>query len=295
MPRHRKKIIDVASAIVLLALFALDVVAWKNIVISARGDTGVPYIYFLPVTQGESALLVLPGGVTMLTDAGPDAGIVDELQKALPSGNSQYIDLAVISYPEAADYEGYQYLLGHYNVGAFLYDGRSDEARGVEWAQLVDAINARHIPLITLGAGDSIHLGTTEEIDVLSPDATFAHSVDPEEAGIVQRVVTPKFSVLLAADIDVNIEDALLAGGGGTRGGLVGNLQADILKAPLPGFGSASGKAFLRVVAPRTVVVAPGVKNTSSAPTKAMLVDIASSTSAAVVSVKSGIFLLYNR
>ena len=49
------------------------------------------------------------------------------------------------------------------------------------------------------------------EIDILSPDAAFARSPDPADTGIVERVITPKFTALLAADIGMNVEDALLA------------------------------------------------------------------------------------
>ena len=146
MPRQRKKIIDVASAIILLALITLDAALWKNILTDRAtpgSDVSTARIYFLPVTQGESSLLVLPNGVTVLTDAGADAGIVDDLQKALPSGNASYIDLAIISYPQAANYEGYQYLLQHDRIGAFLYNGRSDTAHKSEWQQLMATIAAK--------------------------------------------------------------------------------------------------------------------------------------------------------
>ncbi|MGD1003233.1 MAG: hypothetical protein ABR884_01500 [Minisyncoccia bacterium] len=287
------------SAIVLLTLIVLDAVLWRNIFV-ARSDTdaaAAPRIYFLPVTQGESALLVLPGGVTVLTDAGSDGSIVDDLQKVLPPGAPPYIDLAVISYPQAADYDGYQYLLQHYQVGAFVYNGRADVAHRTEWNQLTAAIAAKHIPLITVGAGDRIRFGgpsatvAVAEIDILSPGAAFARSPEPSDTGIVQRVITQKFTALLAADIGVNVENALLA--------QKTNLRANILKAPFPGLGTAAGDAFLRAVAPHTIVVMPGVKNTASAPTKAMLAYLASSTAlstkAAIVSSEPGVFLLYNK
>jgi beta-lactamase superfamily II metal-dependent hydrolase len=323
---HHKKIIDIASTIILLALIMLDAVLWRNIFV-ARGDTGgvaaaggavgsatAPRIYFLPVTQGESALLVLPGGATVLTDAGSDGSIVDDLQKVLPPGAPSYIDLAIISYPQTADYEGYEYLLQHYQVGAFLYNGRADVAHRTEWNQLTAAIVAKHIPLITLGAGDSIRFGNTDigaargtgsaiaEIDILSPGTAFARSPEPSDTAIVQRVVTQKFTALLAADIGVNVEDALLAHvrqGPGASTNSSMSLRANILKAPLPGLGTAAGDAFLQAVAPQTIVITPGVKNTASAPTKAILAYLASSTAlfpkAAVISSKTGVFLLYNK
>jgi competence protein ComEC len=310
MPHHhRKKIIDIASAIVLLTLIVLNVVLWRNIFVArsdaggGAGSTTPPRIYFLPVTQGESALLVLPGGVLVLTDAGSDAGIVDDLQKVLPSGAPPYIDLAIISYPQGADYEGYQYLLQHYQVGAFVYNGRADVAYSTEWNQLMAAIAAKHIPLITVGAGDRIRFGGASvdvtsgtgraiaEIDILSPDLAFARSPEPSDTGIVQRVITQKFTTLLAADIGVNVEDALLARGT--------DLRANILKAPFPGLGTTAGNAFLRAIAPQTIVIAPGIKNTASAPTKAILAYLASSTAlsmkATIISSKPGVFLLYNK
>jgi beta-lactamase superfamily II metal-dependent hydrolase len=307
---HHKKIIDIASAIVLLALVMLDAVLWRNIFIARSDSTIAPRIYFLPVTQGESALLILSGGVTVLTDAGSDGGIVDDLQKVLPSGAPPYIDLAIISYPQAADYDGYQYVLQHYQVGACIYNGRADVAHSAEWNQLMAAIAAKYVPLITVGAGDRIRFpaagvgptsgtdGATAEIEILSPSAAFAHSPEPTDIGIVQRVITQKFTALLAADIGVNVEDALLtrvAQGAATSA----NLRANILKAPFPGLGTAAGDTFLRAVAPQTIIIAPGVKNTASAPTKAMLAYLASSTAAstkaAIISSRPGVFLLYNK
>lgn len=288
MARHRKHIIDIASAIILLALAALDATMAKNVFVSMTSDrTVAPHLYFLPVTQGESALLVLPGGITVLADAGSDAGIVDDLQKALPPGAPQYIDLAIISYPQAADCEGYQYILQHYQIGAFLYNGRSDDAHSAEWKQLTDAIAAKHVPLITLGAGDRIRYSNSAEIDILSPDAAFARSPDPADTAIVERVITPHFTALLAADIDVNVEDSLLASSV--------DLRANILKAPFPGVATASGDAFLRAVAPQTIVITPGVKGSASAPTKAMLARLASFTNAVIAQPKAGSFLLYNK
>lgn len=281
---HRKKVIDIASAIVLLALIALDVALWQEIFAARNAVTAS--IDFLPVTQGESALLVVPGNVTVLTDAGADNGIVTDLQKAMPPGSAAYIDLAIISYPQTADYDGYNYVLQHYGVGAFLYNGRADAAHAAEWNQLTAAIAAKHIPLITIGAGDRIRIGNVQ-VDILSPDAVFATSPTPADTGIVQRIITPTFSVLLAADIGTNVEDALLA--------QHADMRADILKAPFPGLGAATGDAFLRAIAPRTIVIAPGAKNTASAPTKAMLAHLASGTAAAIVTSKPGIFLLYNK
>jgi beta-lactamase superfamily II metal-dependent hydrolase len=295
MPRHRRKAIDIASALIIFALVLSNIFVWKNIIISvvsaADKKKDLSGIYFLPVTEGESSLLVAPGGMTVLTDAGSDGAIVDTLQKIMPPDAGSYIDLAVISYPESADYGGYEYLLEHYKVGAFLYNGRDDIAHSTEWQKLAGMITSRHIPLITLDAGDRIVYGKDAEIDILSPDDAFVRSPAPEETGIVQRVITPKFTALLAADIDANVVSALLAAGRHPHT----NLRASILKAPFPGLGSADGDAFLDAIQPRTIVILPGVKGSPNQPTKAMLAHLASSTKAAVVPVGHATFLLYNK
>jgi competence protein ComEC len=291
MHRHHKKIIDVASAIVILSLIILNAKLWKTILDSTNHADITPGIYFFPVTQGESALLALPGGVTALTDAGSDGGIVEDLQKISSADIPSYIDLAVISSPQADDYTGYYYLLQHYRVGAFIYNGRADNTQTTEWQQLMASIATKQIPLITLTAGDRISYGDTAKIDILSPDASFSHSPDPSDTGLVQRITMPTLSVLLAADIGANTENALL----GTAGSTHPNLVADILKAPFPGLGTPAGDEFLQAVAPKIIVIEPGAKGEVSQPTKATLARLASSTNATITSPKHGSFLLYNK
>jgi beta-lactamase superfamily II metal-dependent hydrolase len=207
MPRHRKKFIDLGSAIVLFALLVLDALLWRTIwgdymngTASAKTTHGsatsaaAPRVYPLSVPHGTSTLMIFPNNVTVLTDAGPDATIVDKLQKALPSGAPAYIDLAIISIPQNNNYTGYEYLLQHYGIGAFLYNGRADTAHKTEWTQLMSAIAAKHIPLITIGAGDRVRVDGIKsfagsEIDILAPDAAHAHSPNASDTVILQRVV----------------------------------------------------------------------------------------------------------
>lgn len=293
MPRHRKKIIDPWSAIGVLLLAALEIAIWRSISSSVTDD--VPTISFLSVSQGEAVLAEFPRRVSIMTDAGPDDGVVGELQKIMP-GPDDYIDLAIISYPQAADYGGYNYLLDHYNVGAFLYDGRNDDANANEWQALVEKIASKRIPLITLGVGDSIHYGNNE-IDILAPDKDFSHSPESSDAVIVQRVITSQFRALLASDIGTNGQAFLLSQNQ--------DIHANILKAIFPTSSSAVDSAFLRAVNPNVLVITPGVKNTPSqslkttpkllaSSTKALILDTAQSGTTEIVPVH-GAFLLYNK
>jgi competence protein ComEC len=266
----RKKI-DMWSGMIIFSLMVLDVVLWQSML---RGIGSTPRIYFLGTTQGNSELVIFSQDIKVLTDAGSDGKIVGELQKELPSGDL-YIDVAMISYAQADNFNGYFYILDHYQVGAFIYNGRSGVVDLKEWQQLVSKIHTKNIPLIALGAGDSIQVGNGK-INILSPTSDSAVSPELSETALVARLVTPSIAVLLASDIDKNVEDGLLADGV--------DLRADVLKVPYPGSGvPPSSDMFLHAVGARINIVAPGAKNTASAPSRQMLAALASSTTAAVL------------
>jgi len=225
------KSLDPLALFLALCLVTLDGVAWWTIVVSAMPAQA--HLYFLAVASGSSELVVFPGNVTMMVDAGPDQKVLDSLAKAMPRDDAS-IDLAVISIPEADRFAGYADILDHYRVGAFLYDGRNplQDADAAAWHALLEKMAAQHIPLITLGAGDSIHYGTNK-ITILSPDDDFSRSVAQNDAALVELVKTDAMSMFLASDAGANVEKYLAA--------KYGTIRADVLQ----------GNAFLDVAHPR--------------------------------------------
>jgi competence protein ComEC len=252
----------------LAVLFAVLVAAWFDICSGAPPTDA--RLYFLDVGQGDSEIAVLPGGVTIMTDAGPTDAVLSRLAEALPG--RRYIDLALITHPQLDHFNGYNFILDHYDVGAFLYNGRDDPGVA-EWKALKEKIAAKHIPLITLGAGDRIHY-CGAEIDILSPDREFRESAELNDTGLVEMIKTLRFRALFTADIGRNIETWLVAN--------QKDLRADILKVPHHGSNYASSEVFLRAVDPSVAVIEVGAKNTYGQPGAATLARIASSTGAAV-------------
>ena len=66
---------------ILAAVCVLDVFFWFRII---AGSALPAKIFFLNVGQGDSELAVLPGGATIMTDAGPDAAVLAALAHAVP-------------------------------------------------------------------------------------------------------------------------------------------------------------------------------------------------------------------
>jgi competence protein ComEC len=253
---------------VVFVFFALDIFCWFSIVLS-RPDSAAS-AYFLDVGQGDGELMVFPGGPVMMTDAGPTDAVLGSLKKALPG--KRYIDLAFITHPQLDHFNGYNFILDHYDVGAFLYNGRDDPGVAA-WTDLKGKIAAKHIPFITLGTGDSVHY-EKNEVDILSPNPEFSESAELNDTGLVEMIKTANFRALFTADIGFNVEDWLVAN--------VKDLHADILKVPHHGSKYSSGDAFLRAVDPSIAVIEVGAKNVYGHPGAATLARLASSTRAKV-------------
>jgi competence protein ComEC len=291
--KHRNNNSDPLSILLALGLIAADVVMWYQIIFAtasatmtpgAVSATSPPRIYFLDVGQGDSELVVFPGNIKIMTDAGPDNKVLQSLASVMPQSDT-YIDLAIVSHPELDHFGGYNSVLDHYRVGAFIYNGRDAEPGNAAWAQLRAKIKDKNIPLMTLGQGDVIHYATNE-IDILSPDSDFAQSGELNDTGLVEFIKTPQLTALFTADTGFNVENVLLAWASASASHSTSSshldLHADVLKIAHHGSKYASGDAFLRAVSPKVAVIGVGAKNTFGQPSKEALARIASSTKAQV-------------
>ena len=265
--QKQRKII---SAVLAAGLVVVDGCLWWSIFSYHRAT--VTHDYFLDVGQGDSELIVFPGNIKVMTDAGPTNQVVGDLRKTLPQGDT-YIDLAIISHPQLDHFNGYNFILDHYRVGAFIYNGRDDDPPLAAWSDLKNKIRDKGIPLITLGRGDKIR-HAQNEIDMLSPTVEFDQSAELNDTGFVELIKTPEFRTLLTADTGFNIEDWLVSNRE--------DIRAEVLKVGHHGSRYSSGSEFLRAVNPSVAVIEVGAKNTYGHPAKEALVRLASSTNATV-------------
>src|SRR3989344_1049717 len=89
----------------ILFLVVLDLALWFLIFNFAKMRN--LELYFLDVGQGDSSLVILPGGVKVLIDGGPTNGMAQRnLEKFLPI-NDRYIDLVEITHPQQDHYGGF--------------------------------------------------------------------------------------------------------------------------------------------------------------------------------------------
>jgi competence protein ComEC len=278
--KKQQKTFDPLSMLIVFGLIAADVTLWYQIIFAVSGafpEGATPRIDFLDVGQGDSELVVLPDDVKIMTDAGPDSKVVQSLANVLAQSDP-YIDLAIISHPEADHFGGYASILDHYRIGAFIYNGRDAEPGNAAWAQLRAKIKDKNIPLITLGRADKIHYANNE-IDILSPNGDFVQSGELNDTGLVEFVRTAQFTALFTADTGFNVENFLLASATSYPGTAI---RADILKVGHHGSKYASSDVFLRAVSPKVAVIEVAAKNSYGQPATTTLARITSSIKAQI-------------
>lgn len=246
------------GAIVLFLLVVFDFLIWREIFLVNLNDK--PEIYFLDVGQGDAELLVLPPKIKILTDAGYGKKIISALDK-IKILSDKYIDVAIITHPQQDHFGGFLELLEHYDFGAFVINGRNNPEVS-SWKTLIDKIEEKKIPLITLERRDKIRY-QENKIKILSPDKNLIESAELNDTGIVQFIETQFFRALFAADIGKNVEKYLIKNND--------VLRADILKVAHHGSKYSSGINFLEIVQPKLAVVEVGEGNRYGHPTREVL------------------------
>ncbi len=227
------------------------------VAVFARQPITSPELYFLNIGQGDSEFIQLPTGAQILIDGGPDgARLLDNLAKVmLPQ--DRYIDLLIMTHPQADHMAGFIDLLKKYQVGAFIGNLRKGPIAAYD--ELHHQLAANHVPYIQLVAGDEIKIGDTL-LHLLSPTRQNIASKELNDTCEVVLLETPHLKALYTGDIGANIETEMVA-----RYGKL--LDVDVLKVGHHGSRFSSSESFLRATSPALAVIEVG-KNTYGHPTK---------------------------
>lgn len=249
--------------VILLILFLVifDVFIWQQVVFEM--PSGNLEVYFLDIGQGDGELVILPGGVKVLIDAGnPNGKILEELSSILRP-TDRYIDLVVLSHPQADHFGGLIDVLKRYRVGAFIFNGRKGEATAFQ--ELEKIIKENKIPAVVLTEGDKIKY-IDNRFDILSPTKEFLSSYELNDTTLVMKLENENAKILFTGDIDKRVENYLIN---------KYDLDIDILKVAHHGSRFSSSKEFLRETSPKISVIEVG-KNFYGHPTKQVLNKLAS-------------------
>lgn len=175
----------------------------------------------------------------------------------------RYIDLILLSHPQTDHFTGLIDVLKRYQVGVFIFNGRSGTVDS--WSKLIKVIKENKIPAVVLAAGDKIHY-LNSQFNFLLPDKNFIESTDLNETTLVSLLQSQNSKILFTGDIDAKIEDYLIR---------KYDLDIDVLKVSHHGSKFSSGEKFLSNISPKIAVIEVG-KNSYGHPTKEVLKNLAS-------------------
>ncbi len=246
--------------IVVASLVALDALVWFLIIFPA--DSQDLELYFLDVGQGDSSLIIMPGGPKLLIDGGqPNGKLQANLENILPV-NDRYIDLVMISHPQLDHFGGFVELVKDYKVGAVLLGGQTSQSSA--WQELELVIREKEVARITLFSGDRIKY-LDSQISILSPEKN-GWARDVNDLSLVALLESEGAKVLFTGDISDETERRIAD---------KYDVDADILKVSHHGSKYSSDWKFLSSVTPLISVIEVG-KNSYGHPTGQTLARLAS-------------------
>jgi competence protein ComEC len=220
---------------------------------AARAD-GFLHIDFLDVGQGDSALITMPNGTTLLVDGGgrprfrSNGPFERETRSIGESVVSEYlwwrgldrVDYVLPTHADADHIDGLNVVVRNFTVNAALV-GRTP-ANDPEFTRFTGSL--ANTSLVTLHAGDVIRFGEVE-IQVIWPPPGAESSNDDS---VVLKLKYKERSILLTGDIEKKTESMLTAQ----------ELRSDVVKVPHHGSKTSSTAAFVEATRPRFAIVSVG-------------------------------------
>ena len=214
---------------------------------STDGETRIT---LLSIGAGQIGIIELGDGRTFLIDDG-SSSLVDPFRKCLEpylrSRGCRSIETIFLSHPDYDHISATVETADEYHPSQVLISPVfRGQARGnMPAEQMLDHLDAAHVPIHTVTRGQSINLDRDTKLQVLwPPDGREFTSTN--NAGVVLRLNCHDRTILFPADIQIPTERELMDH--------PENLRADVLVAPHHGSAEATTAAFIHAVAPTAIL-----------------------------------------
>lgn len=212
---------------------------------------------FISIGEGDSALVELPGGHTMLIDGGgffnPDFDTGERVVAPfLLFKKIKTIDYMVLSHPQRDHMAGLKYIAENFNVREFWWSGMGAMPNGLNGLLERLALSGTVIKTLDSSSPALTIRGVTIEALGPAPGA----GLDVNDSSLVLRLSFGKTAFLFTGDIGKDGEDALLKK----------DISTTVLKSPHHGSRTSSGMEFLKKAGPEAVVISAGRDNPSGHP-----------------------------
>jgi competence protein ComEC len=253
MSRRKTRISLLSAVVVLAALAAGFLFARPAARLGGQIASADVAVHFIDIGQGDAELIMLPGGKTLLIDAG-DNGQETRLLSYLQNAGVSRIDYLVGTHPHADHIGGMREVVDRFPVGRIFMPRVSHTSK--TYIDLLKAIDAKGLSIETARQGKLLFDENGVRAEFLAPNSDAYQDLNNYSA--VLRLDYRDVSFLFTGDAEALSENEMLAAGG--------NLQADILKAGHHGSSTSTSQKFLKAVSPSCAVISCGKGNSYGHP-----------------------------
>lgn len=206
----------------------------------------------LDVGQADSILIQTPQQA-ILIDTG-DVGTKEKLVSYIKQAGIAELDKVIITHAHADHLGGMAELIENIPIKQ-IYD-TTFPATTATYRNYLSTVKKKKIPFSRLFAGNHIELDNGVSLKTLAPEKEFIKGSDSDvnNSSIVLKLSYGDFSMLLTGDAEAESEQLMLKR-------YKTDLKSQVLKSPHHGSRTSSSAAFLKAVAPETVVISVGANN----------------------------------
>jgi len=229
-----------------LLLTLMTIVVWIAVFYP---KTNLLTLRVLDIGQGDSLLLTLPEGQTILIDGGPDHTVIEKLGTYLPFWEHS-LDVFVLTHPHEDHLSGALDVLNTYTVEGIISNPAKDEQTASWKAWNIKLATTKHMSIQEIA---SIH---TEDhrvtLDLFSGSEV---QKNQNNNSIVLGITFGEVRMTLMGDAEVELEKELL------QTTSFFNSPITVLKTGHHGSQTSSSTAFLEVLHPQIGLISCGINN----------------------------------
>ena len=244
---------------------------------SSRSD-GKLRVDFLDVGQGDSALVTMPDGTTLLIDGGGKPNFFksnsDDQSEAVDRDvrsigetvvsehlwwrGLDRVDYVLATHADADHIDGLNNVIRNFSVRSALV--ARTPGKDPEYSKFAQSLNTSNTRVETIQAGDRLQFaGVT--VNVLWPYATNdVEAISANNDSVVLQLKFGENSILFTGDIEKQAEAQILAANS--------DLRVDVVKVPHHGSRTSSTEAFVSATSPKYAIISVGQKSMFGHPHK---------------------------
>ena len=251
---RRKTRFSLLSAVVVVAALAAGFLFSKPAArLGGKIDSADVAVHFIDIGQGDAELIFLPGGKTLLIDAG-DNGQENRLLSHLRNAGVSQIDYLVGTHPHADHIGGMREVIDAFPIGKIFMPKVTHTSK--TYLDLLKSIDRKGLSVETARKGKLLFDENGVRAEFLAPSQDVYEELNNYSA--VLRLTYQDVSFLFTGDAEALSENEMLSAGV--------HVQATVLKTGHHGSSTSTSQKFLKAVSPVCAVISCGKDNSYGHP-----------------------------